>query len=62
LKIFDLSGRLVTSLSNEEMQAGNHLIKWDINTVNEKSISSGIYLLRIEASNFKETKKVFVIK
>lgn len=62
LKIFDVNGRLVTTLANEEMQAGVHEIKWNANNASGKPVSSGLYLLRIEAGYFKETKKIFLVK
>jgi hypothetical protein len=62
LKVFDLNGRLIKTLANKEMVAGSHEIKWNVNAVNSKSISSGIYLLRIEVGDFNDTKKIFVIK
>ena len=40
----------------------HHAIKWNVNDANSKSVSSGIYLLRIEAGNFKETRKILVVK
>jgi hypothetical protein len=62
LKVFDLNGRLITTLANEEMQAGNHLIKWDINDANGREGPSGMYLLRIEAGQYSATRKLIVIK
>jgi hypothetical protein len=62
LKIFDLSGRLITVLANSEMQAGNHEIKWDLNTSESKLVPAGIYFLKLETDNHSETKKISVIK
>ena len=62
LKVFDMNGRLVTTLANEQMQSGSHEIKWNVSDANGKSIPSGIYLLRMEAGNYSETKKLLVIK
>ena len=62
LKIFDLDGRLITTLANEKMQAGTHEIKWNANNASGQPVPSGIYLLRIEAGDFRETKKISVIK
>src|SRR5204863_6855637 len=56
LKIFDLSGKLITTLVNSEIQAGVHEFKWEGNKV-----SAGIYFLRMEAGNYSETRKIFVI-
>ncbi len=62
LKVFDLGGKLVATIANGEMQAGLHEIKWNTNAVSGKSLSSGIYLLRIEAGDFIDSKKIFVTK
>jgi hypothetical protein len=62
LKIFDLNGRLVSTLANEEMQAGNHSIKWDINGVDGKEMPSGMYLLKMEAGQYSATRKLIVTK
>jgi hypothetical protein len=62
LKIFDMSGRLIITIANEQMQAGVHEIKWNANNSSGRTVSSGVYLLRIEAGDFKETRKIFVAK
>lgn len=59
LKIFDLQGRLITALADEVMVAGNHELRWNRK---DRQIPSGIYLLRMEAGNYKDTKKIFIIK
>ena len=50
LDIFDLNGRLVTTLIAENLSAGNHVVKWS-----PKNCASGIYcsLLKIGGSYFK---------
>jgi hypothetical protein len=62
LKIFDLNGRLITTLANEAMQAGVHKIKWNISDGIAMLVPSGIYLLRVETGNYSETRKLTVIK
>lgn len=57
-----LKGRLITTLANEEMVAGSHEIKWGANDASNKPVPSGVYLLRIEAGDSKETRKISVIK
>ena len=37
-------------------------IRGDVSDVHGNSLSSGIYLLRTEAVNFKETRKILVVK
>ncbi|MBE2255771.1 MAG: T9SS type A sorting domain-containing protein [Ignavibacteria bacterium] len=58
LKIFDVTGREVAVLINNELKsAGQHLIKFDAS-----SLSSGVYFYMLTAGNFKETKRMIFVK
>ncbi len=57
LKIFDVSGKEVSVLINQELQAGYFEYEFDAN-----SLSSGIYFYKIIAGNFSETKKMVLVK
>jgi len=65
LKIFDLFGKEIANLVNEEQNAGKYQIKWVPNT----NISSGVYFYRLEAlplnselKPFLYTKKIIFLK
>jgi Secretion system C-terminal sorting domain/Photosynthesis system II assembly factor YCF48 len=62
LQIFDISGRLVITLASEQMQQGNHEVKWNVNDDHGNTVPSGIYLLKMYAGNYSITKKISVIK
>ena len=62
ISIFDVSGRLVKTLANEQMQQGNHEIRWSANDGHGNNVSAGIYFLRIDARSYSETKKLSLIK
>jgi hypothetical protein len=57
LKVFDVLGNEITTLVNGEMTAGEHSVVFDA-----KDLSTGIYLYKLEASNFVQQKKMIVIK
>ena len=57
LIVYDVLGREVATLVNEFTSAGIHAI--DFNATN---LSSGIYIYRIEAGNFTDTKKMILLK
>jgi len=57
LKVYDLLGREVASLVDEDMGAGYHQVQFDA-----RSISSGIYFYRIEAENFTLVRKIVVMR
>ena len=58
MKLYDVSGRLVTSLLDETRDAGRHSYVWRI----QGDIPSGIYFLRFEAGETKETMPVMVTR
>ena len=57
LEIYDVNGKLVKELNNNNMQAGYHSISWDATTH-----SSGIYFVKIQAGSFQSTQKIMLIK
>jgi hypothetical protein len=59
LKIYDITGRLVTELLNEYKNAGYHEIVFDTNKL---KLSSGVYVYRLEAEGFNAVKKMILLK
>ena len=57
LKIFDLLGREVANLVNENLSAGSY--KYDFNA---SALTSGIYFYKLETQNFSETRKMVLVK
>lgn len=57
LKVYDVLGKEVASLVNEEKQAGTYTVTFDAG-----KMASGIYFYTITANNFQKTKKMLLIK
>lgn len=57
LKIYNLLGQEVTTLVSEKLKAGKHQYIW-----NAGSLASGIYLYRLQAGVYVETKKMILIR
>ncbi len=57
LVVYDLLGAEVTTLVNENMQAGFHNV-----TFNGDNLASGVYFYRITAGEFTDVKKMLLIK
>jgi hypothetical protein len=57
LKIFDVLGREVATLVNEVRPAGVYTVRWDAS-----SLPSGVYLYRLRAGDFVNTKKLLLVK
>ena len=62
IKIYDVTGRLIKTLVNENMPLGDHQIEWDISDQDGKAVNSGIYILQFDTGNKSESKKITVIK
>ena len=57
LKVFDVLGREVATLVNEEMQPGSYEVTWDASR-----FPSGVYFYRLTAGSFHSTKKLSLIR
>ncbi len=57
LTVFDLLGREVAVLVNEEKPSGSYTAQW-----NAAGFASGIYLVRMQAGSFVDTKKIVLMK
>ncbi len=57
IMVYDALGRMVEQLMNDEQQAGSYEIRWDASRY-----SSGVYFLRMSASNFTKTQKLLLVK
>lgn len=57
VKVFDVLGREVATLVNEVKEPGIYTVQWDA-----KGIASGVYLYRLQAGNFVETKKLVLLR
>jgi hypothetical protein len=62
LSIYDVSGRLVKELLNEKREEGRHRAAWDGKDDRGQSVASGVYLYRLAAESFTETKRMVLLK
>ena len=57
LKVYDVLGNEIATLVNDEKPAGNYEIQW-----NASELPSGVYLYKLRAADFIETKKMLLMK
>jgi len=62
LKVYDVSGREVRTLINENISAGQYSVEWDGKDNNGREVSGGIYLYRLTAGSFVQTRKMTFLK
>jgi len=58
LKIFDLLGKEVITLVNEERPPGDYTVQWDGKDYRRQRVASGIYFGQLRAGGFAQTRKL----
>lgn len=57
ITVFDAAGRIISELTNSQFTAGVHSVDFDAG-----SLSSGVYLYKITAGDFSDSRKMVLIK
>jgi len=60
--IYDMLGRLVATLADNKHSAGFKQVHWDATNRFGKKVSAGLYLYTIQADDFRQTKKMILLK
>jgi hypothetical protein len=62
LRVYDVTGRLVTTLVDGQMEAGYYEATWTGTTDLGNAVSSGIYFYVIQAGDFTQTRSMTLLK
>jgi len=62
ITIYDIMGRIVKTLINSQQNAGFKSIQWNATNDAGSPLSAGLYLYKIQADNFVETRKMVLLK
>ncbi len=57
LEIYDLLGRQVVTLLEQELPAGQHQLKWDAT-----NFAAGIYFYQLQSGDFRQGRKMILLK
>jgi hypothetical protein len=60
--IYDMMGRQVSTLVSSQQAAGYKSIQWNATNDFGKPVSAGVYLYKIQAGEFVQTKKMVLLK
>jgi flagellar hook assembly protein FlgD len=62
LKVYDLLGRLVKTIVDEEEVDGSHRAVWNDEDDIGRKVSSGVYFIRLQIETEIKTQKIVIIK
>ena len=62
IMIYDLMGRKIRTLVDMDQKAGYRSIQWNATNDLGQPVSAGMYLYTIQAGDFRQTKKMVLLK
>jgi len=62
LTVYDMLGNVVNNLVNKNQGFGPKSVQWDATNNQGQPVSAGVYLYSIEAGDFRQTKKMILLK
>jgi hypothetical protein len=62
LTVYDLLGKEVKTLINDIRSQGSHTVAWDGKDNAGKKVASGLYLYKLSAGTFAQTKKMMLTR
>jgi hypothetical protein len=62
LVVYDILGREVRTIVNEEMHAGSHVVTWDGRNNAGFNVGSGVYMYKLTAGSMSKTQKMMLLK
>ena len=64
IEIFDILGRLISTIYKRKTQPGEHIVHWDATDNQHNPVSTGVYFYRIQsaAANYSQTRKMLYLK
>jgi flagellar hook assembly protein FlgD len=62
LVVYDLSGKKVRTLVNATQESGMKTVTWNGKDEQGRSVAAGVYVYRLQAGGYMETKKMVLLK
>ncbi|PIE53310.1 hypothetical protein CSA37_01875 [Candidatus Fermentibacteria bacterium] len=62
IDVYDLGGRKVTTLVNENMQAGSHSMVWNLRDSSGSAVPAGLYQVRLTTPEFTKVNPVMILR
>ena len=62
ITIYDMLGNVINNLVNDNQNSGYKSVQWNATNNQGQQVSAGVYLYGIEAGDFRQTKKMILLK
>jgi hypothetical protein len=62
ITIYDMMGRIINNLVSSQQTTGYKSVQWNATNDKGEPVSAGVYLYTIQAGEFRQTKKMLLLK
>ena len=62
ITVYDMLGNVVSNLINTNQSSSYKSVQWNATNNQGEPVSAGVYLYRIQAGDFVDTKKMILLK
>jgi uncharacterized repeat protein (TIGR01451 family) len=62
IKVFDISGRHIVDLVDDDYASGRHTLLWDGTTDNGRLVGSGVYLVTLHTEHANTFRKMIIVR
>jgi hypothetical protein len=62
LRVFDVKGRLITTLADRSFEAGSHVLTWDGRSADGRAVPSGTYHYVLQTAAGREARSMVLLK
>ena len=62
MNIYDVNGKEIIVLKDEDLSAGSHVTLWDGKDASGNKVGSGMYYVHMKTGYFSEIKKIVVVR
>jgi flagellar hook assembly protein FlgD len=62
LRVYDLSGRLIATLVDREVESGMHVASWNGRDAAGSIVPAGVYLYRLAAGDYVAARKLILLR
>ena len=62
ITIYDMLGNVINNLLNTKQSSGYKSVQWNATDNLGQPVSAGVYLYSIETKDFRQTKKMILLK
>jgi hypothetical protein len=60
--VYDVLGNIIKNILNKEQSPGFKTVQWDATNNQGEPVSAGLYICSIEAGDFRQTRKMILLK